>query len=274
VSPVQNGSLYTFQAGSVALEVNAAVGGRITAFSFGGKNLFTTAAVDSVNYGSTLWLAPQTVWDWPPPASVDTSPYTAAVVDGSVLRLQSPATPYGTVLQKTLSVSSEGNVTLDYQLLWTADSVPLAAWEVTRVPRGGLAFFPTGTGAPVKAEIPVTQAATVTWCDTAQAASDGKYAADAGAGWLAYAASGYLFVKSFADTPPNVRAAGHGEIEVYVNATKGYTELEVQGAVAKLSPQTSAGLRVKWRVAAIPAGTAVAPGSEALITLAQSLAAP
>ena len=55
-------------------------------------------------------------------------------------------------------------------------------------------------------------------------------AADGVGGFVAHAASGLLFLKSFADVPPELQAPGEGEIEIYANNR--YVEIEVQGPYA------------------------------------------
>ena len=86
VSATNNGDNYTLQMGRMRMVINAAVGARITEFSFDGSNVLTgpdvdtnTAAPAHNNYGSTFWTSPQSAWNWPPVAAIDNQPYTGSV---------------------------------------------------------------------------------------------------------------------------------------------------------------------------------------------------
>src|SRR5580704_20290 len=73
VTPACNSAnLCTFSWGSYAFAVDAANGGRVVAFSLAGNNVLVTEAANAADFGATFWPSPQSTWNWPPIAAVDT----------------------------------------------------------------------------------------------------------------------------------------------------------------------------------------------------------
>jgi hypothetical protein len=163
-------------------------------------------------------------------------------------------------------------------------SRPFAAapWEITRVPRGGIAFFPEGdstrlAAGPLSPYTTTTTATTpnIVWVDDStkgapvpaggsKLIADGADGAD---GWLAYALGDVLFIKKFTDVPPASFARGEGDIEIYPGSD--YLELEVQGAYTRLTGGDSIPWTVQWRAVAIPSTVLVFAGSATLLAFAQ-----
>src|SRR5262245_53569577 len=103
VLPLLRDGRYLLELADVGLEVDPAVGGRITALRLGGRNLLTGPDVDPGNYGSTFWTSPQSAWSWPPVAEIDSAPYAAAP-DGPMLVMRGPASPLlGVAIEKRVS---------------------------------------------------------------------------------------------------------------------------------------------------------------------------
>ncbi|MBN2192935.1 MAG: hypothetical protein JW751_08965 [Polyangiaceae bacterium] len=275
VVPSVSGNVYSFDIGSVSFDVNAAVGARITSLSVGGVELLSGSAVHSVNYGSTFWTSPHSDWYWPPPPTIDATPYTATL-DGNTVTMTGGSEPtLGVSVSKTFSADAgTGWIRLSYAITNTATAPrSFAPWEVTRVPTGGLAFFPRGPGG-VAADTTLehTEVATEVWFDSAtQGPQEAKLVADGGGGWSAHAASGYLFVKRFPDLPVGAAAAGEAEVAIYLGV--GYVELEVQGALTEIAPGGSSAWTVEWKVVPIPTGISVAGGSADLVALATATVA-
>jgi hypothetical protein len=272
LAPTQNGSVVTFTNGDLSFVVDLAVGARVTTFALGSTNILTSANVDPNNWGSTFWPSPQSAWNaggWPPPPEIDNQLYTGVINGGSLVTTSSPSTALGVSVKKTFAVTTD-HVSLDYEILnGASQAASWGPWEVTRVPKNGFAFFPTGTSV-VSSGLAVTNTAGITWLDGAAISSMGKYAADGAEGWLAYAGNGLLFVKRFADLPDGQAGPGDGEVELYVNPS-GYIELEAHGAYASIPTGTSIMWSVTWRVAKIPATTSVQVGSAELVALARSM---
>jgi hypothetical protein len=148
-----------------------------------------------------------------------------------------------------------------------------APWEDTRVPRGGVAFFPGS----VIAAGPLTVSTTsgVVWFDDkSQSATspDGSKATGNGtSGWSAYAVNGVLFLKKFANVPMSSFAPSEGNVDIYPGM--GFLEVEVLGAYTSIPANGSLSFSVQWRVAKIPATVTVAAGSSTLLDFAMQQAA-
>jgi hypothetical protein len=274
VSPSVAGSVYSLTVGTVELQVDSAVGARVISLAAGGGELLSGAGVNATNYGSTFWTSPQSDWNWPPPAAIDSEPY-AATIDGTAIRMTSGngSSPPVNVVKVFSADAGSGWIRTEYTVsnVGTAP-ITLAPWEITRVPRGGLAFFPLGAGGiAANTTLTVSEAGSAAWFDSAtQGGQDQKLFADGGAGWSAHAAQGFLFVKRFADVPVGGAASGEAEIEIYSGA--GYVELEVQGAVGSVAAGASVTWSSEWKVVAIPPEIPVQIGSAALVELAAQVA--
>ncbi len=176
--------------GNLAVEVDAQTGGRITRFALDGRNVLQGPEIDGQNYGSTLWVSPQAVWDWPPPAAIDRAPYrvTAFVapsnssysLDSSpdrapTLSLTSPPSPtLGLQIHKTFRLDRtpadlSPRLTLTYHLTNTqTHPVSYAPWEVSRVSPTGLTFYGASTdpwGVAAFAAPPTQRRDGVVWWD-------------------------------------------------------------------------------------------------------------
>ena len=115
----------------------------------------------------------------------------------------------------------------------------------------------------------------MTWVQqpTEGASGHSKLYADGKDGWVAHAASGMVFVKTFADQPMSVRAPNQGEIEIY---TKGsiYQEIEQQGAYESIPSGGEINWKVKWFLRPLPNDAEAVVGSQSLVDFAASLASP
>ncbi len=270
VTPTVAGDVYSFAVGGVGFSVNAAVGARITSLTAGAVELLAGTAVNGSNYGSTFWTSPQSAWTWPPPAAIDSSAYAASINGDTVVMVGGSDPALGLAVDKAFSAdAASGWITIGYTVRNTGTAaVSVAPWEITRVPTGGIAFFPLGSGGVAgNSTLTVSQLGAELWFDSAtQGAQDQKLFADGGGGWSAHAAQGHLFVKRFVDVPAGGAASGEAEIEIYSGA--GYVELEVQGVLTSLAVGASLVWTTEWKVVPIPAGIPVESGSAALVELA------
>jgi hypothetical protein len=275
----------------VEMDVNAAIGARVSALRIGGTDVIkpygcVTGAYDGTaacnNSGSTFWTSPQNAWPsgtWPPISSIDGKPYTSHVTGDHLIMTGSENAAFGASVDKDFSADAK---TCSIALRYTIKaSKPIAAapWEITRVPRGGIAFFPEGDSTrlapgPLSPYTTTTAATTFTvvWVDDSTKgapipAGGAKLIADGAGGWLAYALHDILFIKKFADVPPASFAPKEGNIEIYPGSD--YLELEVQGAYTQLNGGESIPWTVHWRAVAIPSTVSVAAGSATLLAFAQ-----
>lgn len=248
-------------------------GGRITDVRLrGGANLLTTRAVNATNFGSTFWTSPQSAWGWPPPAEIDTLPYTA-VSSPSDLSFTGPVAPsLGVAISKRFTPDLvNARMRVRYTITAQVDGNRFAPWEVTRVGPGGLTFFPTGSGPPraggMFALPPTMDAAGCTWYQhsSAPVATDQKLLADGAGGWVAHLAGDVVLVKAFEDIAPDQAAPGEAEIEIFVEGQGQYVEVEQQGSYQAVDTGQPRDWEVTWIVRRLPAGLSRTLGSAELV---------
>jgi hypothetical protein len=284
VLPVMRDGLWAFDMGDVTLEVNADVGGRIATFRLGTENLLTGPAVNATYWGSTLWTSPEADWSQPPPAPIDSAPYTAQVMGEKLVLTGQPYAMLGVSVTKTFwAEPANGAFKIEYKLNNTQQTaIQMAPWEVTRVFPRGLTFFPTGTTDRLSnnATLPTTKSDGITWWayDAANVTMDSKLWADGAEGWLAHVAQGLVFIKTFADVLPAATAPNEGDVELYANAPAmaagRYIELENQAAYGDIAPAASATWTVTWYLRKLPDGMAATPSAALAQFVRTTIAAP
>jgi hypothetical protein len=264
---------YVLAFDDVVFEVDPRVGGRVTSFRLGGIEVLSGSQVDRSNWGSTLWTSPQSDWGWPPPSEFDDLPFEVERDAGAIALSGPPNDRLGIALIKRFSADpARGSILAEYGIWNTSPrSQTFAGWEVTRVPARGLTFFPTGASAGGALGVRRTGAATWYAHDPSVLTPEGaKSFADGTGGFVAHVANRVLFVKSFADLPPEAQAPGEGEIEIYGNDR--YVEVEVQGPYAPIEPGATARWHVRWTLRVLPAEVRVELGNEELFAFAASVA--
>ena len=210
-----------FAFGDVVFEVDPNVGARVATLSLGGANMVATiSGTDNTTWGAVFWTSPQKAWDsnWPPPAALDSDPYTGGISGNHLVLNSGPYAALGVSVSKDFSADAgTGWVTIAYTIKATK-AVQAAPWENCRVPRGGLVFFPAGSSL-TKGPLTMTESAGVDWFDdtskSAKSTSGEKAIADGSGGWFAYALGGNLFLRKFTNTPASAQAPGEGQDEIY-----------------------------------------------------------
>jgi hypothetical protein len=265
----KSADIFELKTGNTLMRI-ATHGGRIISYTYKNKELLTQAK-ENQNYGSTLWTAPQSAWGWPPSEVFDKNEYTVKNT-GRILKMVSqPDSKSGFQLEKKWRLVGADVVQVDYKIR-NISSKPksVGAWEVTRVPSGGIVLFPQGESGkvPKSTLIPDPQKDGVNWISVSKAplANHVKLFSTAGEGWLAYVIDGLLFIKQFPDTHPVKYAPEQGEVEVYFHKDKSYIELENQGEYELLEPGKTLNYRVNWRLVAIPTSLNIEVGSKELLT--------
>ena len=116
--------------------------------------LYLSTANNNLLWGSVFWYAPQTDWNWPPPAAHNTNPYTASL-KGNVLVLVG-GIDNASKLSFTKNFSGESadtSIQLTYIIKNGGTAAKQAApWADTRVLPGGLTFWAKGPG-PMKGQL-------------------------------------------------------------------------------------------------------------------------
>src|SRR4051812_21547620 len=95
--------LYSIKVQNQILEIDPAIGGRITSLKLNGKDFLTGKEVNDFNWGSTFWNSPQSDWDWPPSAELDNKPYTAKVEANELVMTSQKDPKTGLVVTKRFS---------------------------------------------------------------------------------------------------------------------------------------------------------------------------
>jgi hypothetical protein len=283
VVPTMNGMDYSLALPSATLVANGPTG-RITGLLVGGTNQFTTSSVHPINYGSSFWTAPQSVWNWPPPLDAvdDMTPRTdySHGIEGNAIVLTSPATTQGdesvSITKRLTADAARDLLVLDYTIT-NAGTAPISAapWQISRFVPTGFLFYPTGTTV-TKSEIPTTDVAGVTWLDYSDPSiTDGtKNIADGAEGWLAHVDGGVLVLMVFPEITAAQAAPEEGEVEIYVDSPTSYTEIEPQGAYESIAPgATTAPWQVLWVVRSVPADVTVEAGSATLVDWVRGIVA-
>jgi hypothetical protein len=277
--PVLEAGRYVLRMGELELEVDPAIGGRVTRFSLAGENVLTGPEVVAGGegslpnmYGSTFWTSPQSAWGWPPEAAIDALPHRAEV-DGDALRLSSePGASTGYAVRKRFSAdAARHDISVEYTLYNQSATLAAAPWEISRVPKQGLVLFAAVTPALAQSSLPSTLREGVAWVDIALApAVDSKLFQDGSEGWLAYIHRDLAFIKAFEDTSPAEAAPGEAEIEIFVSGLYEYVEIEQQGRYALPPVGGSSSWQVSWLLRRLPAGLDASLGSAALVAWVRS----
>ena len=258
------------------------LGGRVQECAFAGKNLLSGPDAHPDNWGATYWTSPQADWGWPPVAAVDSEPYaqTEPRAGGEVLLASAPARigHRHFRIEKRFVPRPHDCIDTEYTIVNLGEApFSMASWEISRVPPGGLTFFPSGTRVqtpiPPHAELLLEEEEGVSFYDhaTFETGPSRKLHADGSEGFLAHLAGDLLVLKVFVDTPPEGQAPGEGEVEIFANFDGSYVEVEIQGAYESIAPRASSSWVVRTRVVAPSA--AQLGDRKALVALARATAA-
>jgi len=266
--------IFEVKAGKTAMKISVH-GGRIISFKYCGNEILTQSS-EHANFGSTLWTAPQSDWGWPPFAVLDSIEYLAEQ-KGDLLKMISQPDPIsGFQIEKTWQPVGDHSIRIEY-LIRNISTKPKAVgpWDVTRVPCGGIAFYPDGG----KAKVPESnlkidlQQEGINWIsiDKNPIPDHKKLFSTAQEGWLGYGYNGMLFIKQFPDTKPGNYSPQQGEIEIYVDKGKNYTELENQGVYQSLKPGESLEYSETWTLMPIPENVKIEIGNPKLCAIVRKL---
>jgi hypothetical protein len=277
IAPVVQDGLHVLAWEDVALEVDAGMGGRVTALRLAGRNLLTGPDVDAGNFGSTFWTSPQSAWGWPPVPEVDHVAYRASIEGEAVVMRSARSASLGVEIEKRFSADrARGALTFEYRI-HNLGALPLqtAPWQITRVGPGGLTFYPSGEGVFPPSNLGVRDALGATWYDYDKAAitDHQKHFADGREGWLAHVDRDALLIKTFPSVPRAAHAPGEAQIEIYASPAHTYVEVEAQGAYETIAPGEALTWEVVWLPRRLPALVPVAVGSKELLAHVRALVA-
>jgi hypothetical protein len=273
---LENGS-YSIVSGNVSIAVNPEVGGRITSFTLDKYQFLVSKDDNPGSYGSTFWPSPQSNWNWPPPAVLDNKPYSVIETDDSVELTSGKDTQTGFQFVKIITPGKDNSINLNYSMINITNADKKAApWEVTRVHKGGLFFYPIGGtsfGKKFFRYVPTEIINGILWYQSKKAKNDSDEltTADGSEGWFAYAIGGSVFIKKFKDIQPNTFAPGEKEISLYVNAKFDFMEIEAQGEYQNIKPQEKSTWNMKWIAAKIPSNIKIEKGNMKLVEFVRNI---
>jgi len=263
---------FELKAGNSIIKI-AFNGGRIISYKYGEKEILTQNS-EHENFGSTLWTAPQIDWGWPPFEVLDNQEYNVEKI-GDILKMTSmPDSKSGFQFEKSWQATENNSIRIEYLIKnISGKAKQVGPWEVTRVPCGGLVFFPDGGKGKVPESNlkPDLQKDGINWVaiDKKPIEDHQKLFSTAKDGWLAYYLNGLLFIKQFPDIQPENYSPQQGEVEIYINKEKSYTELENQGAYRLLQPGESIEYIVNWYLVPITETVKIEVGSQELARFAR-----
>ena len=269
------GARHRLELGPYAVEVDADDGGRIVEFSLDGKNALASRDDSPAAYGNSFWPSPQSDWNWPPPPELDRLPWQASPEEATIALASETHAALGLAASERVTLRPGGIVRIDYTLD-NRGTLPrrVAPWQNSRVRPGGLTFYPCRGATLPGSTLNPPLVSGVAWLlhDPATMTENAKSFADGSEGFLAHVEESVLFVKVWDDVPREEQAPGEAEIELYVDKTGRFVEIEQQGSYATLLPGASLHWRVHWVLERLAPSVRIEPGSSALLEAARALA--
>lgn len=271
-----NDSIYTIDFSIHHIEIDAHASGRIISYQVNGEKLLISRDIHEEYYGSTLWPAPQSEWNWPPPAQLDGELYSVSMSEDGIYMESGRDSLTGLQFGKMFGFNP---VDTSFEITYTVKNLNdtpryAAPWEVTRV-KGGLSFFLLGEE-PVMEQSnlkSVSEKDGVVWYSYEPDSLDSsqKLFSSGAEGWLAHVTSGLLFVKKVEDIHPLKTAPGQGEVEIFASKPFPYIELENHGKYTLLKPNESMQWTVKWYVREYPETIEPVVGNASLMKYVRNL---
>lgn len=244
---------YILRGADMELVIDGQMGARVTSFKLGVKEILGTEELHPIYYGSTLWLGPQGKWR---PKVVDALAYTSVKENNKVLSLKSQKDSLnGFSITKNFRIHvADSSVEIRYKITNISNRPKrVSPWEVTRVPTGGMVFFPKGgpkdvpTGHKGMPYLKIEDNMGIIWYPYDRLTKSAeKLFMNGSEGWLAYARDETLFIKKFPVIDLSKVAPGEKNVEIYANKEKTYLELENQGRYQLLAPGSSLNYKVVW----------------------------
>jgi len=262
VAPQLQDGKYFFQVANVYFEVDPSFGARISGLKVDNTEImFVDSSNGSYLWGSTFWQSPQSEWNWPPSTALDQNPYKGGIHGDSISFLGSVDNTYNTNLRfrKTFYADlSDTSVTIIYSMINTGSTAhSYSPWEISRVPAGGMFFFPYGAGNITGPFAPyVSKMNNMAWYKYQSSDPGGnKFMSDGAEGWSAWINdNNVVFIKKFQDVPSDKSAPGENEVEMYFNGPESYIELENQGTYSNIPAGDSLVWKMKWYLRNLPSG--------------------
>ncbi|MEQ8704955.1 MAG: hypothetical protein RIC19_13595 [Phaeodactylibacter sp.] len=243
-------STVTLRSGNLEMSLDAATGGRIAAVQYQGISFLKTER-DSQNlqWGSTVWPAPQSAWQWPPPDRMDKGAYQLMEKSKSKVVLRSPVNAYRELqLEKAFEALGKDTILVTYTFVnQGSDTIRAGIWENARVPlRGAVNWQASASPADT---IPgwkrMGQEVTL---ELGAHQKKHKLYIDASAARLRYTLREMVLERAWAPFLPAEVAPGQTSVEIYYDPFAKFAELELHGPYQALAPGGRSELKVYWTV--------------------------
>jgi hypothetical protein len=259
------------------MSVDPVNGGRVVSYRLNDYEFLTGKVIDEDNYGSTFWPSPQSYWNWPPPPVLDVKPYSA-INEGNIIKVTSEKDPVtGFQFVKEFSSGKNSRMNLTYSIINISNEIKNAApWEISRVNKEGLLFFPMGQGSIGKKQFEEANTEIIdgiAWYKDEKKKPEKHLLsiADGSEGWMAYAIDSKLFIKKFPDITPDMFAPGEAEISFYISPEADYIEIEIQGKYETIKPGEKTTWDIDWIVKDIPMDIEVKKDSKELVKFVREI---
>lgn len=269
VEPIMRSeSSYVLEFGSYLFEVDPTQAGVIARFSYDDTNLLRPVVFENsfLNGGSSFWLAPQDPdWGWPPPVEMDSSPYTASLAGTTIVatgpEFVVPFTDNTVSIKKSFSANlAKEAVDIVYEITNKGPAIAQhSPWEISRVERNGITYWPAGDDSCGNAEMTPTLTDGIYFWDDAIVGvglTNNKFSCDGSGGWMAHLSGSLLFVKTWDDVPLADQHETDREIQLYVG--EDYEEVEMRGAYQDITVGGTASFQARWYVRPAPSDTSPA----------------
>ena len=240
---------YQWNMGDVSIGIDGQKGGRITRLTLHDFNLLTGPEIDSINYGSTLWLSPQKLWRWPPPATLDSQPYHLESAKDTLHLISKTDERFGLIFSKQFFLSKKDtSLLMSYAIHNQADSVQAyAIWEVSRMHKDSEVIFALEEDSSlrsIKDKFWETDGKMLKVQVSPDDTLNNKMYAN-GRGWLIYRYDSLALIKTFPDLSADQLPDTHNEIEIYFDDTA-YLEVEQHSPFVQIAPGASYRWQVRW----------------------------
>jgi hypothetical protein len=271
----------SFQVGDVFFQVNPKHGARITSLKLKDEEFMHVTNEVADMYGSTAWLSPQNLWGWPPQPQIDTNPYTGGIFGNKVILTSAQATANNSlkfIMRKTFSADlKDSSISISYTIInKSSNARSIAAWEIQRVPSGGLSIFPlNGDITGDLAEFFMIENDVAWWDYDSLENYANKAFADGNGGWMAHIDNKRnINIKKFADAASNFPSNTEMEIEFYAAPGRTYTEIEKHTDYKSVAVNDSTTLSTKWYLRKLPANIAITEGNPAILAYIEGIVNP
>jgi len=242
--------LLEVRSGELQMSIDPQTGGRIASLTYRGVDFLKTER-DSQNlqWGSTVWPAPQSAWRWPPPKLMDQGEYKVVEATTKRVILQSQPNAYqGLQVEKSFVPIGIDTIRVTYTFINQGpDSLRTGIWENARVPLQGEASWEASENPPDR--IPGwKESVSQTRLQLGAHLQKHKLFIKATAPGIRHELNGLVLERTWSPFTSDGIAPGQAPIEIYYDPFAQFAELEIQGPYEVLAPGDQTILEVYWTV--------------------------